>query len=201
MKIGIIGTGAMSTSLAGAWTRAGHDVLAAGRPSLRTAVHHGDLILFAVPAAAAPGIAAELADDLAGRTLLDCTNPIAPGPAGPLLTVPAGSSTAAALASAAPGAAVVKAFNLCHASIWTLDPPVFEGLPLGVPYCASTQEAAARTAALITSMHCTPVPCGGLDRAPYLEATAALAIGVWFAAGSPRAMFPPIAQVPAANPQ
>jgi predicted dinucleotide-binding enzyme len=195
MRIGIIGTGNMSTTLSSAWTRAGHDVLVGGRDSVRAVVAHGELVLFAVPAAAAAGLAADLAGELTGRTVLDCTNPLEFGPAGPMVTVPAGSSIAAQIAAAAPGAAVVKAFNICHASIWTLDPPVFEGVPLAVPYCASTPEAGQRAAALIASMGCTPAPCGGLDRAPYLEAATALAIGLWFAGGSPRAAFPPVAEV------
>ncbi|MFI5914132.1 NADPH-dependent F420 reductase [Dactylosporangium sp. NPDC051541] len=199
MKIGIIGTGNMSASLGRAWIRAGHDVLVGGRSARREAARHGDLVLFAVPAAAAPEIAADLAGELAGTIVLDCTNPVAPGPGGPMLTVAPGDAVAARIAAAAPAAAVVKAFNLCHASIWTLDPPVFEGVPLGVPYCASTPEAGARVAALIASMGCTPVAGGGLDRAPYLEAAAALAIGVWFAGGSPRAMFPSVGRVPAGN--
>jgi predicted dinucleotide-binding enzyme len=107
-----------------------------------------------------------------------------------MLTVPPGSSVAAQIAAAAPGAAVVKAFNVCHESIWTLTPPAFEGLPLTVPYCAATPQAGERVAALIASMGCTPADCGGLARAPYLEATAALAIGVWFTGGRARAMFP-----------
>ncbi|WP_426512343.1 NADPH-dependent F420 reductase [Dactylosporangium sp. McL0621] len=199
MKIGILGTGNMATTLGGAWTRAGHDVLVGGRSTgtLRTAARHGELVLFAVPAPAAPTLAADLADVLAGRIVLDCTNPVGPGPDGPMLTVPPGSSIAAQIATAAPGAAVVKAFNVCHASIWTLDPPAFEGLPLTVPFCASTPAAGEQVAALIASMGCTPAPCGGLARAPYLEATAALAIGVWFAGGAARGIFPEPAQVQA----
>nr|BFE60768.1 NAD(P)-binding domain-containing protein [Dactylosporangium thailandense] len=192
MKIGIIGTGSMSQSLGGAWTRAGHDVRIGGRRdgTLRAAAAHGELVLLAVPAPAAPLVAADLAGTLARRIVLDCTNPVEPGPEGPMLT----GSVPARIAEAAPEAAVVKAFNVCHASIWTLDPPVFEGVPLTVPYCAATRPAGERVAALIASMGCTAADCGGLDRAPYLEATAALAIGVWFAGGSVRAAFPEPAQ-------
>jgi hypothetical protein len=39
-------------------------------------------------------------------------------------------------------------------------------------------------------MDCTPLGCGGLDRAPYLEAVAVLAIGIWFSGGQARAVFP-----------
>ncbi|HTJ32884.1 MAG TPA: NAD(P)-binding domain-containing protein [Dactylosporangium sp.] len=201
MRIGILGTGNMAATLGGAWRRAGHDVLVGGRnpasagATLRAAATHGELVLLAVPAHVAPPLAADLADALAGRIVLDCTNPLEPGPDGPMLTVPPGESVAARIAAAAPGAAVVKAFNLCHDSIWTLDPPRFEGVPLAVPYCAATPEAGERVAALIASMGCTPAPCGGLARAPYLEATAALAIGVWFSGGRARAILPEPAQV------
>ncbi|WP_433220045.1 NADPH-dependent F420 reductase [Dactylosporangium sp. CS-047395] len=189
MKIGIIGTGNMATSLGAAWTRAGHDVLTRGRGSHHEAVQHGDLVLFAVPAPAAPALAAELSDLLAGRTVLDCTNPIAPSSSGPMLTVPPGSSIAAQIATAAPNASVVKAFNVVHSSIWTAD-----DLALTVPFCASDAHAADQVSSLIASMGCTPASCGDLSRAPYLEATTALAIGIWFAGGSVRGIFPEPAQ-------
>ncbi|GIH97073.1 NADPH-dependent F420 reductase [Planobispora siamensis] len=207
MRIGILGTGAMATALGGAWARAGHRVLvggrdrdaaaaaaervgAAGHGSLAEAAAHGELVLAALPAAAAPRVAGGIGGVLAGRTLIDCTNPIAPAGDGLMLTTGGTTSIALRMAQAAPRAHVVKAFNLCHESIWTLPRPVFEDAPLAVPFCGDDPASLERVSELIASMGCTPMPCGGLSRAVYLEATAAFAIGVWWSGGQPRFAFP-----------
>ncbi|TQF04017.1 NADP oxidoreductase [Kitasatospora acidiphila] len=207
MNIGILGTGSMAATLGGAWVRAGHTVRiggrseaaaqatatrigAAGHGSLAEAARFGELVLLAVPAAAAPELAGRLAAELAGRTVLDCTNALAPGADGLMLATPAGRSVAQQIAAAAPEAHVVKAFNLCHESIWTLDRLEFAGAPLTVPFCADAQPAQQAVSALITTMGCTPLPCGPLSRATYLEATAAFAIGAWWSGAEPRHAFP-----------
>nr|WP_045743573.1 NAD(P)-binding domain-containing protein [Actinoplanes rectilineatus] len=203
MKIGIWGTGTMAANLGGAWVAAGHDVVIGGRDerraartaerigatghgSLRDAAVHGEAILLAVPAGEAPALVHGLAGEVAGRTLIDCTNPLEHTPDGLML----GAGGAAAVAASATEAYTVKAFHLCHASIWTLRPLVFEGVPLAVPYCTDHAGAAAVTESLITSLGCTPAACGGLARAGYLEAASAVAIGLWFSGAQPRAAFP-----------
>lgn len=213
VKVGILGTGGMAAALGGAWTAAGHEVViggrsqeraertaarigAAGQGSPADAAAHGDAILVAVPATTAPHLVAGLASSLAGRTVIDCTNPLAPTGDGLMLDTGGATSVARQLTAAAPDAHVVKAFNLCHMSIWTLRPLTFEDVPLAVPYCADHPTAAAAIQTLITSIGCTPAPCGGLARAAYLEATAALAIGLWKSGGQPRAAFPSPEQAP-----
>ncbi|MEU6310738.1 NAD(P)-binding domain-containing protein [Streptomyces sp. NPDC047014] len=215
MRIGILGTGAMATALGAAWVRAGHDVRVGGRDteaaartalltgasehgSLADAAAHGEVALLAVPAEAAPQLAGELAPLLAGRTVIDCTVPMAPGGDGPTLTTGGATSVARLVADAAPGAHVVKAFGVCHESIWTLDRPAFEGAPLAVPFCTDQPAAATRVAEIITSMGCTPLPSGGLDRAALLEATAVFAIGVWWSGAEARFAFPAPALAPGA---
>ncbi|MFF8833115.1 NADPH-dependent F420 reductase [Streptomyces sp. NPDC015131] len=213
MRIGILGTGAMARALGTAWVRAGHDIRIGGRDteaasraaqltgatalgSLAEAAAHGDVILIAVPAGAAPQLAKELAPLLAGRTVIDCTVPMAPGEDGPALTTGGSTSVARLIAEAAPDAHVVKAFGLCHESIWSLDRPAFEGSPLAVPFCTDQPGAATRVTEIITSMQCTPLPCGGLDRAALLEATAVFAIGVWWSGAEARFAFPAPALAP-----
>ncbi|MEV6205506.1 NAD(P)-binding domain-containing protein [Kitasatospora sp. NPDC051914] len=216
MRIGILGTGAMAAALGGAWVRAGHEVLVGGRDrraaartaavagaarhgGLTEAAGFGEAVLVALPAEAAPQVVEGLAQHLAGRTLLDCTVPMAPGAAGPVLTTAGGrDSVAARLAAAAPDARVAKAFGICHESIWTLPRPEFGGAALAVPYCADDPAAVVLTADLIGSMGCTPLPCGGLDRAALLEATAVLAIGIWWSGAETRHAFPAPALAPGA---
>ncbi|TJZ57558.1 NADP oxidoreductase [Streptomyces piniterrae] len=216
MRIGILGTGAMAVALGGAWVRAGHEVMvggrnaaaaakaaagigAAGHGSLVEAARYGEAVLVAVPADVAPQLAKELASDLAGRTVLDCTVPMALAADGPALTTAGGTdSVAVRLADAAPDAGVAKVFGVPHESIWTLRRPAFEGAPLAVPFCTDAPLAAALTAELITSMGCVPLPCGGLHRAALLEAAAVFAIGVWWSGGEARHAFPAPALAPGA---
>jgi predicted dinucleotide-binding enzyme len=95
MHISTLGAGSMAGSLARAWLAAGHDVTIAGRTpakaaalaaevgartaSLRNAAAAGDVLLLAVLAVDLAGVDATLdaADGaLAGKTLVDCTNPV-----------------------------------------------------------------------------------------------------------------------------
>ncbi|MBO1418905.1 NADPH-dependent F420 reductase [Streptomyces sp. FH025] len=208
MRIGIVGTGAMAGVLGGRWVRAGHEVMVGGRDAGRTArtaaltgaragtvgqaVRHGeDVVLLAVPYAAAPALAAAHAGALAGRVVVDCSNPVGPGFT---LTTGTGPSAAERIAAAAPAARVVKAFNLCHVSVWGIEEPVFEGGALAVPLCGDDDAALKLVGALVRDVGCEPLAAGPLARAHLLEATAALLIGLWVGEGADaRAIAPPLA--------
>ncbi|NUT99708.1 MAG: NADP oxidoreductase, partial [Saccharothrix sp.] len=91
----------------------------------------------------------------------------------------------------ASGGDVVKAFNLCHVSVWGDPAPVYEGRPLGVPVCGDSPAALEVVRELVRDAGCVPVDGGGLARAALMEATAAFVIGVWKDGGQDvRAMFP-----------
>ncbi|MGW6982995.1 NADPH-dependent F420 reductase [Streptomyces sp. NPDC054932] len=207
MRIGVLGTGDMAAALGGAWARVGHEVFVGGRDAAAAealagrigaaghgtpaqAAGYGEVVLLAVPAGAAPSLAREHARALAGRTVVDCTNPLAPGPGGVMLTTGAGESVAGLIGAAAPGARVVKAFNLAHVSMWKHPAGVFGAPPPAVPFCTDDPGAAEHVVELITAMGWSPMPAGGLDRAAYVEATAAFVIGVWWAGDSPALAFP-----------
>ncbi|MEU0007410.1 NAD(P)-binding domain-containing protein [Streptomyces sp. NPDC006314] len=194
MRIGILGTGAMADALGRQWERAGHQVVAGSRSrgDVRDAAEHGtDAVLLAVPYAAVVGVVAGLGDALRGRVLIDCTNPVG-GPDFGLLTT-GGPAAAERIAAAAPGARVVKAFNLCHESVWRLTPPVFGGRPLAVPLCGDDEDALGVVRHLVRDLGCEPLHAGGLDRAGLLEATAALLVRLWVAEGADaQAIAPPL---------
>ncbi|MER5301102.1 NAD(P)-binding domain-containing protein [Streptomyces lasiicapitis] len=208
MKIGVLGTGNMADALATHWVRAGHDVFVGGRDaekarllaarmgrdvrhgSLRDAASYGDVVLVALPYGAGADVVRELRAELEGTVLLDCANPVGPGFR---LLTEGGPSAARQLASAAPDAHVVKAFNLCHEDVWRMNPPVFDGRPLAVPVCGDDAAALALAGTLVRDVGCEPVAGGGLDRAGLLEATAALFIGLWVAEQADvRAIAPPL---------
>lgn len=209
MRIGVLGTGSMADALATHWVRAGHEVVIGGRDaqkaerlarrvgggarpaSLRAAAASGEVVLAALPFGAGAEVVRELRAALEGKALVDCSNPVGPGFR---LLTEGGPSAAERLAAAAPGAHVVKAFNLCHEDVWRMRPPVFDGRPLSVPVCGDDDASLARVHALVRDAGCLPVSGGGLERAGLLEATAALFIALWVGEGADaQAIAPPLA--------
>ena len=201
MRIGIVGAGAMAQALGAGWAKAGHDIVVGARDADKAmglasrlgaragtfaeAAAHGDAVLAALPHTVVLDVVAPLADALAGRAVIDCSNPIVPGPSGPMLITGGGPSAARGIADAVPQAHVVKAFNLCAAEVWAR---YTDGL--AVPLCGNNAGALDLVRALVTDLGATPLDAGGLDRADYVEATAAFVIGVWFAGGDPRTVLP-----------
>ncbi|MGV9248597.1 NADPH-dependent F420 reductase [Streptomyces sp. NPDC003710] len=210
MRIGVLGTGNMADALATHWVRAGHEVIIGGRDAhkaarlakriggsaepagLRAAAESGrEVVLAALPFGAGVDVARDLHAALEGKVLLDCSNPLGPGFR---LLTEGGPSAAQQLAAAAPGAHVVKAFNLCHEDVWRMRPPVFGGRPLAVPICGDEETALVRVRELVQDVGCEPVAGGGLERAGLLEATAALFIALWVGEGADaQAIAPPLA--------
>jgi predicted dinucleotide-binding enzyme len=205
MRIGILGAGNMADALGAQWARAGHDVLVGARTpakaaalagrigaragSLSEAAGFGDATLVAVRYEGLPDLLAQAGGPLRGRTVLDCVNAVVP-PGATLAT--AGGAPVARLIAEQTGANVVKAFNLCHDSVWRRRPPHFDGRPLAVPICGDDAAALATARSLVTDLGCEPVDAGGLDRAGLLEATAAFAIGLYLGGADPRSVFPPM---------
>ncbi|WP_371578236.1 NADPH-dependent F420 reductase [Streptomyces sp. NBC_01314] len=209
MRIGVLGTGNMADALATHWVRSGHEVTIGGRDahkaerlamriggsaksaSLRAAAESGQVVLAALPFGAGADVARDLHAALDGKVLLDCSNPVGPGFR---LLTEGGPSAAQQLVAAAPGAHVIKAFNLCHEDVWRMRPPVFHGRPLAVPVCGDDEAALARVRELVQDVGCEPVAGGGLERAGLLEATAALFIALWVGEGADaQAIAPPLA--------
>jgi 8-hydroxy-5-deazaflavin:NADPH oxidoreductase len=194
MRIGTLGNGLMAEALASQWVKAGHDVMVGGRDpgraaevaqrvgaaagTLEEAAAYGEVVLLAVPAEVAVMVAGVVP---AGTTLIDCTNALDHRDF--TLAQPA---TAEAISLAVPSVQVVKAFNLAADAVWR-NPPA----GLGVPICGDG--GLEQVAELVRDLGCTPVAAGGLRRARLLEATAALAIGIWVSGGDVREMFPPLA--------
>ena len=91
MKIGFIGGGNVARHLGSLLQRAGHDValgVRAGAPpgraatcrsmSVEEAVAHGEVVVLAVPFGALASVLAPLGSALAGKVVVDATNPVNP---------------------------------------------------------------------------------------------------------------------------
>lgn len=127
MRIAVIGTGHVGGALGTGWARSGHDVIfgardpsalevnqlvsrCAGKASattLESAVAGADVIALATPWAAVTEVLGQIGSGLAGKVLIDCTNPSTSFPA---VDHSAGSG-GEQVAKLVPGASVVKAFN------------------------------------------------------------------------------------------
>ena len=188
MNIAIIGVGNVGGALAEAAGKAGHRVvLAAENPgnaekvaadtgaiaasSNREAVEGADLVVLAVPAAAAGGIVNELGAELAGKVVVDVTNPL--NETYTDLTT-AGESAAEVLQEQAPQAKVVKAFNTVFASRHAS--PTEDGAPLDAFHAGDDESAKATVADLATSLGFRPIDVGSLRMARALEEMAFLNI-------------------------
>jgi len=93
LKIGIIGTGRIGGALARHWVNAGHEVLMSSRHpeeleglakelgprarvgTPRDAAQFGSVVLVSVPYGAIPQLGTELAAELAGKVIIDTSNP------------------------------------------------------------------------------------------------------------------------------
>jgi hypothetical protein len=203
MHIATLGAGSMAGSLARAWLAAGHDVTIAGRApakaaalaaevgartaSLRDAAAAADVVLLAVLAVDLAGVDATLdaADGaLAGKALVDCTNPVEVERF--TLTTRGGpDASLAARVERRTGAHVVKAFNLAQHEVWR-NAPRYGGAPLLVPVATDHPGARAAADELVRATSAEPLDAGSLEHAAYLEAMGAVIIRqLW--GGRPRA--------------
>jgi predicted dinucleotide-binding enzyme len=166
MKIGILGGGRVGGALARSWTNAGHDVVVSTRETVAATAAGADVLLLAVPCAAAADVIAA-AGNIDGKVLVDATNNLSGGPTG------------AEIASLAPGARTVKAFNTVFAQFFADPPPT----PPTLLFAGDDQAAKETVAGLIRDAGFDPVDAGDHVQAADLEAFARLVIGIAYRQG------------------
>ena len=205
MRIAFIGYGNMARALSKRWAphhevfiggrnaeRAGEladAIQAAGSGSISDAVQFGDVIVLATPAVAAEEAiqSARGAGAFVGKVVIDINNPVSV-PGGPNYDsgehyLPHGfdeGSLAEHIAALLPEAAVVKAFNMCQASVWEMDPPEFDGRKLATLCCGDDSAAKEKVFELVECLGCEPVDVGELKYSRLLEAAACIVIKFLF---------------------
>ncbi len=112
-SVTIVGNGNMGKAITSVLTRGGSSVQVLDIADAGTPVS-GDIVVLAVPYAALSAIVAERADELAGKVVVDITNPV-DFQTFDSLVVPADSSAAAELSVKLPDSRVIKAFNTTFA--------------------------------------------------------------------------------------
>ncbi len=201
MRLGIIGAGHAGGTLGRLWEAQGHDVrfgvrdpakhaAGGGLPSGRTGTvgevaAFGDVIVLATPWAATQE-AVRASGDLAGKTIIDCTNPLLPDLSG--LALGLTTSAAEEIAKWAPGAKVVKCFNTLGAANFA--DPVIAGAKATMFYCGDDAQAKETVAELGEQLGMDMVDAGPLTQARLLEPMALLWITMALKyGGTPRSAF------------
>jgi predicted dinucleotide-binding enzyme len=194
MNVTIVGAGNMARGIATRLVAGGHAVALVGRDRNQAATvaaelrasHPGasidaagleaglrnDIVVLALPYAAARDFAAANAAKLAGKTVVDISNPLN-GSYDGLVTEP-GRSAAEEIAAALPNSKVVKAFNTTFAG--TLVEGAVDGQTLDVFVASNDDAAKAAVLGLVADGGLRGVDAGKLERARQLEGLALLGI-------------------------
>jgi len=164
--LSILGTGNMGTAIAGIAGRGGHTVQLLGSGDADTALT-GDIVVLAVPYPALKAVLAQRQDQLAGKVVVDITNPLNFETFDSLVVAP-DSSAAAEIAAALPQSRVLKAFNTTFAA--TLAAGTVGSLPTTVLIAGDDADSKAELAGIVASGGLRAVDAGSLARARELEA-------------------------------
>lgn len=182
MKVAIIGTGNMASGLAKVLSRAQHEVVIGSRdpgkaaalaeqigPEVQgggmvAAVKLADVVILAIPFASASDALKE-AGDLAGKVLVDISNPISPD----FKNLVIGHTTSAAeeIQALVPKANVVKAFNTIFAQLLPVE--VRQGKSLQVFVAGDNDTAKAQVSSLAKSIGFDAVDAGPLSNSRFIE--------------------------------
>jgi NADPH-dependent F420 reductase len=173
-RISIIGTGNMGQAIAGVFGKGGHSVQLLGQSDGATPVT-GDIVVLAVPYSAVADVVATRAESLAGKTVVDITNPVN-FETFDSLVVPADGSATAEIARSLPRSSVVKAFNTTFAA--TLASGVVGPNTTTVLIAGDDADAKSQLADAIAAGGLKAIDAGSLARARELEALGFLQISL-----------------------
>jgi 8-hydroxy-5-deazaflavin:NADPH oxidoreductase len=126
-----------------------------------------DVVVLAVPYAAAAGVVEEYGDQLDGKVVIDITNPVDFESFDRLVTPPDSSGAEEIERAASDGARIVKAFNTTLAG--TLAEGRVGGQPLDVLIAGDDEAAKTTVAELVEDGGMRPIDTGPLRRARQLE--------------------------------
>ncbi len=188
MKVAIIGAGNVGKALATSIGRAGHEVTisastlqsaeAAAQQTGATsagdnvaAIADASVVILAIPyGETGERVAAEIRDAVAGKAVVDVSNPLKPDYSG---LVTEGTSAAEEFQKLLPEAGVVKAFNTIFATNQATPTREIDGYVAG-----DDAKAKQDVISLIESMGFTPLDVGPLSSARFLEGMAFINIGL-----------------------
>ncbi len=185
MKIAFIGYGQVGAPLADHLQRIGHQVtLAANDPNSesvkkalaknpdlnvaapKVAVSDSEVVFLATPFQANEAALKAVADEIRGKILVDCTNPVGPNLSHGLNSAQSGSEMVQKLV---PETRVVKAFTIYgFENFENSTYPGYNVKPV-MMYCGNDSEAKKIVSDLIAQLGWEPLDTGGLEQALHLE--------------------------------
>jgi predicted dinucleotide-binding enzyme len=186
--ISIIGSGNMAATIGTRAAKHGHTVELMSRDATKAqaladqigdgatvgtfgAPPAGDIVIVAVLYQGAVDVVAHYGDALAGKTLVDITNPFNADASG--LVTTEGNSMSEQIAAVAPESAhVIKALNTIFGGV------LAGGRPLDAFFAGDSAEAKASVAAFLGSLGLRPRDAGGLPMAHALEWAGLLLVGL-----------------------
>ncbi|HEX4517041.1 MAG TPA: NADPH-dependent F420 reductase [Polyangiaceae bacterium] len=151
--------------------------------SVEAAAKWADVVFVAVPAQVAVDVVRGIAATLKDKIVVDCNNPLK-WDNGPVWAPPAEGSLARAIATAAPGAKVVKGFNTFGAEFHA--DPKHAGAPANVFFASDDAGAKKLVSEIATTAGYAPVDAGPLRNAGVLENLAILWIHLAMVGGQGR---------------
>jgi len=187
-SISIIGAGNMASAIGALALKGGNTVEVVARDPAKAATlaaalgdgattgrwggtPGGDIVILSVRFESAVEVVSQFGDGLAGKIVVDITNPFSP--TAPGLAVPHDTSVAQLVAEAAPASTrVVKAFNTLFRDV------LATGGPRDVFMAGDDADGKAEVAAFITSLGHRPRDVGDLGMAHWLEGASLLEMGL-----------------------
>jgi 8-hydroxy-5-deazaflavin:NADPH oxidoreductase len=185
MRIAFLGYGQVGAPLADHLQRAGHQVtLAAKDPkpanvkkalarnanlgvaAPNDAIRDAEVVVLAVPFRANEAVLQAVADELRGKILIDCTNPVGPNVSHGLNSVQSGPEMVQSLV---PETKVVKAFSIY--GFENFEDSLYPGYSVKpvMMYCGRDSAAKEIVGGLIAQLGWQPLDVGGLEQALHLE--------------------------------
>src|SRR3954465_12366288 len=171
-RVSILGTGNMGQAIAALVSRSGNTVELPGPADTDKPVT-GEVVVLAVYYGSVADVIAQRGEQLAGKVVVDITNPLN-AETFDSLVVPADSSATAEIAAALPQSRVVKAFNTTFAA--TLASDTVGEQPTTVLIAGDDTEAKSLLAGIVTAAGLRAIDAGSLRRARELEALGFLQI-------------------------
>src|SRR3954451_1037051 len=187
-SVSVIGSGNMASAIGGLALRGGNAVEVIGRDAAKApalarapgdgatagtwgAAPAGDIVILAVLFDSAVPVVSEYGEALAGKIIVDITNPFNATATG--LAIPDGTSVAEMVGNAAPASThVVKAFNTLFRDV------LAAGGPLDVFMAGDDAQAKASVSAFVTSLGLRPRDAGDLAMAHWREGAGLLSVGL-----------------------
>jgi predicted dinucleotide-binding enzyme len=183
MKIGIIGSGRIGSTVGKLWAQAGHEVMFSSRhpeqlqdlatrvgagaraSTIREAAQFGDVVLLSVPWVGVEEALAA-AGPLDGKILIDTTNQFTPNG---LEQLQNGMTASEFNARRARGARLVKAYNILTAGFQTESAGRTGPNRVVMPYAGEDAEAKRVVAGLINDSGFEPFDVGGWNEVRFME--------------------------------